>query len=445
MSYVDFTITVKDQGTVAMEYADARGSRHRTGRLVPDSIAQFTIRRMNEWINFGLLISQKFNRDGLDPEDLKAIGLNLYRILFSDPEVEMRFRDLYDDLSDDSTQGKRSADRRMRLRLVFEEGAGTLGDLPWELLFIPKRRMCERVADKDLPEGSFFGQKDFLVLTRYAPPLAGAEQPFWAGDEPLRILLAIYTNFPDLNVIRTEEIEMVRLAMKTIPGAVILEDARNVSYRQLKDRISAEKPHILHFIGHGESGKITLVYGAEDKDFDLKRPDAVQVRWFPAAQLPLLFEYHKPRLVFLQACNGSASPANGLSCAQGLIQYGIPAVIAMQYSIQAVDAANFANVFYRNIAKGADVDEAVRVGRHELGDPDYDHPRFGTPVIYVRTQEPLFRQISPKEEAPRRTETAPASFSQAVAGPPTAVPAAITSPPVAEKPAEPGSQFQRTA
>ncbi len=445
MPYVDFTITVKDEESVSMEYVDSRGSRRRPGKLVPDPIAYFTIRRMNEWVNFGLLMSQNLKGDGLDPEDLKAIGLNLYRILFSDPEVEMRFRDLYDDLYDDSTQGQRSADRRMRLRLVFESAAGSLGNLPWELLFIPKSRMCEKSVGKDLPEGSFFGQKDFLLLTRFSPPASGVGQTFKAGDEPLRILLAIYTGFPGLNTIRSVEIGIVRSAMETIPGVRILDDALNLSYKKLKDRISSDQPHIVHLIGHGESGKITLAYDSDDKEFDQRHPNDPQVRWLPATQLPLLFEYHQPRLVFLQACNGSASPANGLSCAQGLIQYGIPAVIAMQYSIQAEDAANFAKVFYQNIAKGVDVDEAVRVGRHELGDPDYDHPRFGTPVIYLRTEERLFQKFSPKEEVPRRAETTAAPLPQPASGTAVPVPAAMTTTPAAERASEPGSQFQRTA
>jgi len=445
MPYVDFTISVEDEKSIAIDYVDSRGSRRRAGRLIPDPVAQFTIRRMNEWINFGLLISQTTNRDALDPDDLKAIGLNLYRILFSDPEVEMRFRDLYDDLSSDRANEKVSADCRMRLRLVFKEDARRLGELPWELLFIPDRSISEKVGDQSLPSGFFFGEREDLILTRYSPPAAGAEQRFDIGEQSLRILLAVYTGFPEMNVIRPEEIEIVRSQMKTIPRATILPDARNLSYSELKNRLSTEKPHILHFIGHGDAGQITLAYGENDDTERLKTrtSSGPQVRWLSAPEFRRLFDYPgKPRVVFLQACNGSASPTNSLSCAQELIQAGVPAVIAMQHSIRAIDAARFAAVFYQKLARGADVDEAVRAGRHELGDPSYNHPRFGTPVIYLRTEDRLVNlQIPADQPEPRGTEAVMPPSS----GPSVAVPATITSVPVAaEKPTEPGAKFQRT-
>jgi hypothetical protein len=115
----------------------------------------------------------------------------------------------------------------------------------------------------------------------------------------------------------------------------------------------------------------------------------------------------------------------------------------MQYSIRAYDAANFARMFYENLAKGADVDEAVRAGRHALGDPEYNHPRFGTPVIYLRTEERLFKEISTKQAVAPSVEpvTTPAPSSR----PAAAVPSAVATAPAAERPSEPNSQLQRTA
>jgi hypothetical protein len=445
MPSIDFTIIVGDESNVSIKYTDSRGPRERKGKLIPDPIAQFTVRRMNEWINFGLLINQTGGRDALNPDDLKAIGLNLYRILLSDPEVEMRFRDLYDDLSSDRASERVSADCRMRLKLVFQEAAARLGELPWELLFIPDQSIGETGPDKILPSGFFFGEREDLILTRYSPP-AGAEQHFEIGDQPLKVLLAIYTGFPGMNVIRTEEIQIVKKQMENIPGATILTDARNLSFRKLKDRLSKEKPHIVHFIGHGDAGQITLALGEGDEGF--KGGSEPEVCWLKADAFRRLFDYvGKPRLVFLQACNGSASPTNSLSCAQELIQYGIPAVIAMQHSIRAIDAVNFAAVFYQNLAKGADIDESVRAGRHELGDPSYNHPRFGTPVVCLRTEDRLVNLKSiAKQEESRREETvaAPSAPTTAVAAPAAITTAPVTAP-VAERPIEPSSQFQRIA
>ena len=349
MAYFDFTITVKDENSVVIQYTDHRGPREREGKLLPDPLAQFTVRRMNDWINFGLLIKETANRDALNPDDLKAIGLNLYNILFGDPEVEMRFRDLYEDLSSDREAQRCSEDSRMRLRLVFLPAAADLATLPWELLFIPRKNG----NPNDLQNGFFFGETGDLILTRYSPLPAGAEQHFDIGEQPLKVMLAVYTGFPQMNVIRTEEVELVRAQIGSIPGAKMLPDARNLSYTEFKQRLAADKPHILHFIGHGNAGQITLTYAQDDKEFDMKRPDELQVRWLSAPEFRRLFDYPgKPRLVFLQACNGSANPINSLSCAQELIQNGIPAVIAMQHSIRASDAASFAAAFYDNFGQG---------------------------------------------------------------------------------------------
>lgn len=441
MQYVDFTITVKDEKSLSIQYADHRGPRDREGKLIPNPLAQFIIRRMNEWVNLGLLIKETANRDALDPADLKAIGLSLYNILFGDPEVEMRFRDLYEDLSSDREARRCPEDSRMRLRLVFGQGAARLGELPWELLYIPHKSTDEN----GLPNGRFFGELGDLILTRYSPSPSGADQSFDIGEQPLNILLAIYTDFPQMNKIRTEEIELVRNQMRLIPGAKILEDVRNLSYDEFKDRLTQGQPHIVHFIGHGDAGKITLAYSKDDEDFNSKDPTGQnQVRWVTSQEFRRLFDYTpKPRLVFLQACNGSANPTNSLSCAQELIQAGIPAVIAMQHSIRASDATNFATTFYQNIAKGADVDEAVRAGRYKLGGASYNHPRFGTPVVYLRTEDKLvsLKKLAEKSELARTQPTPPAARGSG-AGPAAPPTTAVT--PVAEKPSEQVSQFERT-
>ncbi len=66
----------------------------------------------------------------------------------------------------------------------------------------------------------------------------------------------------------------------------------------------------------------------------------------------------------------------------------------MQYPIAAVDADSFRDKFYESLGKGKSVCDAVMLGREELGNisPIYGHPRFATPVIYVRGEDHILMQ-----------------------------------------------------
>lgn len=88
------------------------------------------------------------------------------------------------------------------------------------------------------------------------------------------------------------------------------------------------------------------------------------------------------------------------SCALELVRSDIPAVVAMQYNISVDDAGLFAKTFYEELGQGRDVAEAVRAGREALGTlvhPFYQHPRFGTPVVYLQTDKPI---VVPQHEEP---------------------------------------------
>ena len=89
------------------------------------------------------------------------IGLNLYRILFSDKDIREAFLNVYGQFVRDA---RRDAARRLRLRLVFDREAEAVSRLPWEFLFIPEKH------DQNLLQGFFFsGQRIELILTRFVP------------------------------------------------------------------------------------------------------------------------------------------------------------------------------------------------------------------------------------------------------------------------------------
>ena len=62
------------------------------------------------------------------------------------------------------------------------------------------------------------------------------------------------------------------------------------------------------------------------------------------SKVETLFRERKPRLVFLQACYGAALGRGvGFSTALEIVKAGVPAVVAMQYDIDAESADKFAS------------------------------------------------------------------------------------------------------
>jgi hypothetical protein len=164
------------------------------------------------------------------------------------------------------------------------------------------------------------------------------------------------------------------------------------------------RPDIFHFIGHGKSGQLALSRDPDEVQADRDTsPKGTKVRehtLYNATDVTQLFANHMPRLVFLHACEtavgGSVESFSNL--ARELVKSGVPSVIAMQYEIKNEDAALFANTFYKEIAKGSYLDEAVCRGRAQLSEPkDNKKPfgdrRFGTPVVYFQqnSREPIIK------------------------------------------------------
>jgi len=100
-----------------------------------------------------------------------------------------------------------------------------------------------------------------------------------------------------------------------------------------------------------------------------------------------------PRLVVLNSCSSGEAGVGDLfsGTAAALVQRGISAVAAMQFSITDGAAIRFARGFYTAIAHGRPVDEAVRSGRVGiLGSART--LEWITPVLYVKTDSSqLFR------------------------------------------------------
>lgn len=348
-----------------------------------------------------------------DRDLLTTLGWHLYNIVF-DPErskdgtagVKESFEATYKAFL---AQSRNNADLRLRLSLIFHKGAEELASYPWEFLYKP-----------DSPRGFFFaGERTNLILTRFVPesPQVSRLDP---EDEALRILVVL-SSPRDLDSIDAQDIinSITRLQQ---PQAIEVQYLENPSFNELRSCVSGMngfRPHILHFIGHGEEGKIALMREKEDIEEQELQNETWKAlneplkkieyhRWYESETVRDIFDKHKPRLVFLHACKGAAplSLNSFNSTARELVYSEIPAVVAMQYEIRNEDASRFAETFYREIGEGRAIDEAVSLARRELGTSvtprrvaTWNDRGFGTPVVYLQSREAIISRIKARPGA----------------------------------------------
>jgi hypothetical protein len=78
---------------------------------------------------------------------------------------------------------------------------------------------------------------------------------------------------------------------------------------------------------------------------------------------------------------------------------GVPAVVAMQYSISDPGAIAFSTTFYRALASGETVDLAVGLARRELYSARYPAIEWAVPVLFLRSPDGRIFDV-PRREMP---------------------------------------------
>lgn len=295
-------------------------------------------------------------------QDAKQVGQELYALLFNS-----HIRSCLD-----SSLRSVDAQRREGLRfLINTTEAPDLARLPWEFLYSPE-------------------QDDFLFSNQMTPLIRWLDvdqpPPTLAVEPPLRLLMAVAAphNRPDLSV--GDEIAHLDDAL----GDLITEGRVNVvrldhaTLEGLDDALLREKPHVLHFIGHGD---FTANEGVVVLESQTTPGEADPIT---GRKLGVLLRNHLAslRFVFLNSCLGAAAsrhdPFGGV--AQSLIRRGIPAVIAMQFPIPDRAAVTLARHFYRYLAAGLPVDTALTSARAFLFARGHE-VEWGAPTLHMRTPD----------------------------------------------------------
>ncbi|MBC8264999.1 MAG: CHAT domain-containing protein, partial [Anaerolineales bacterium] len=257
-----------------------------------------------------------------DEAFLQEFGTFLYNSLFTG-DVESLFQ-----LSLGEVIGQE--DRGLRIRLRID--APAIAALPWEYTYTPKQKY-------------FLGASRKTPLTRYLEvfqPIRGLKTVL-----PLKVLVAI----PSGSGLDTgKEKSILVEALGKLGDAVqprFLEG--HVTRSTVADALLEERYHVFHFIGHGtfEDGRGYLVFNKEDGDEDLIS-DEVFGRFF--------LDEPSMKLILLNACEGAkvSSSQAMVGMAPKLVERGIPAVIAHQYSVMDQAAIRFAREFYRGLCVGSE-------------------------------------------------------------------------------------------
>jgi len=280
-----------------------------------------------------------------------------------------------------------AAERGKGVQIALRLDAPGLAALPWEALFDPETQ-------------AYLCLKEPLV--RHVP--APFSPPALTITPPLKVLGMISSpaGLPVLDV----EAERGRLEEALRPhldaGRVELHWLDDVSWTGVHDKLLEEEWHVLHFIGHGgydtetDEGVLAFVGRTGRADY------------VPASRLADLLDEAQPtpRLVVLNSCQSGASGTVDLfsGTAAALAHSGIHAVAAMQYSISDDAAIAFARGFYKALAHGRGIDEAVRSGRIGILGLSRATLEWITPVLYLRGEATHLFDIAPLPEVPVEPE-----------------------------------------
>jgi tetratricopeptide (TPR) repeat protein len=245
-----------------------------------------------------------------------------------------------------------------------------LAALPWELLYDPDQRF-------------YLGAAGRVTLYRRRE---GALAPAPSPASPTRLLL-VFAPPGDLPVYAPSEIvalaeEGLRLALAE--GQIVLDYEPSGTVAALNDRLNdpTTRPHLVHFVGHGNVKDGVGVLGFAGEDGDHHPLGGVRLRE--------LFAGKGVQGVLLTACHsgqvtGAADPL--AMVAQAILQAGVPAVVAQQFAARVDTTHRFFARLYTALANGDPLERAAAFGRHALWvetPPGDDNPLgFAVPVCYL--------------------------------------------------------------
>jgi hypothetical protein len=252
--------------------------------------------------------------------------------------------------------------------VVFTSLLDWVADKPWELAFDPGRR-------------AFLATTEATFTRNVVTSVPCEARPRRTG--PLEILVAAARPAGLAELSWEEEAEAVRegLAPLVRRGLARVRVERTVTPDALR-RLVADGPcDVLHFVGHGtwDAERRTGALLLESRSGG---PVAVE-----APAIRALLGGRGLALVVLNACQSGRGSRGDLArgVAPALVQAGLPAVVANQFSVGDASALSFARELYRSLALGRPLGDAAREARLAVRcDPGSGPVDWAVPVVYAR-------------------------------------------------------------
>jgi hypothetical protein len=372
MEYKEFRVIIEDESRIRIIKPSGVS---RPGTIQMDRLKEKIIKIFSRWLAEGKITTR---------EELVVLGSYLYNGLFNDDISEV-FKDEFDKI-----QNQRESSTVLRLVLEFESKARKLAEMPWEYIYYP---------DSEREKGFFIATRSRLILARHVPLDEERFKDLKPDEKPLRILIVV-SKPEGLGIVNADPvIETIKELKGRLPHAIATDELPQPTKRSLAQKVNTFRPHVLHFIGHGqykgEGGSLALVM-----ERDQKTP-----LWISDVDLADCFADYQPRLIFLHACEGAHTESYEAfrGVALQLVYSKVPAVVAMQYPIENNVANSFADKFYQSLGEGKPIDVAVQDGRLELAmylneGQNFSSRAFGSPVIYLQTAEGIIiTQVDPEK------------------------------------------------
>lgn len=297
---------------------------------------------------------------------------------------------------------KASASNVLRLRLSID--APELSELRWERLML-------EVGGEDLPVAATPQTPFSRYQEREEPALASTDVPsvllVIANPSGLQRLSPIDVDGEVDNLLDAcgDLLADGSLRLTIIPGRTGLSAENRARVEALRPAcrildVHATLEHVsqelgvangFHLIAHGNLDahrKAVLVLEANDGTPALVEEDVLRLK----LQQPSL------RFAFLQSCKGSGGNLLGLG--PKLVEFGVPAVVAMQDFMPMVDARRFARSFYATLVREGAVDVAANAGRQAIFRGKSGN--WSIPVLFCRLKDGQIWTPDPVRNALRK-------------------------------------------
>ena len=284
------------------------------------------------------------------------------------------------------------------------EAATSLLGLPWELLH-------------DGAAFLFQGRKPVRVRRRLPNT---RDLDVAAVGLPIRVLLV--TARPEDEACgyidhRASAEPLVR-AVESLGGLVELTLLGEPTFAGLVEELQraeeADEPyHVLHFDGHGVFSKREGLGGLCFEDLrDVGKLVKRRHQTVYTDELGKALRDYRIPLVFLEACQTAQAEEDKGSVASELLRAGVASVVAMSHSVLVATAWRFVESFYKGLAEGKRVGDAMLEGQQRLYDDDFRLRTFSgdlhlqdwfVPVLFQEAVDPRLFERVPGDEARRTT------------------------------------------